>query len=361
MTREQNALFSLVRSAMWGRPDDGMVSVFPLSASEWRSVLLLARHQTVTGLAFRGLDNLPDSFQPPMGVLAEWIAYVDRIESANRLMDRTLGRMNDHFASVGVKAVLQKGQGIAMMYPDPLLRECGDIDIYVSCNGGRPDPLEGFASPCGGLMPDGSRMYEVDGIVVELHSRLLDIAAPSGRWYADALVRDSGFERLGDGASGSDLLVPSPEVNLLLLSSHILKHAFGVGIGLRQFCDMAMAYSYYCGRVDGLRLREIYRRTGLLKWSALLHSFLVDHLGMDEKMLPYQENKSISSDILLDIILKGGNFGLFTDRREKASRNVASRKWDTFMSFVENMRFAMRFAPAEWFWTAVRLSGGQFG
>ena len=151
---------------------------------------------------------------------------------------------------------------------------------------------------------------------------------------------------------GSDVLVPAPEVNLLLLSSHILKHALGVGIGLRQFCDMAVACNFYADRVDPREMEEIYRKAGLEKWSVLLDGFLGQYLGLEA-------GETKKSNVLLDIILKGGNFGRFTGKCEKASQSVLARKWHTFTSFMGNVCFAMTYAPGEWFWTMVRLAGGQ--
>ena len=65
------------------------------------------------------------------------------------------------------------------------------------------------------------------------------------------------------------------------------------------------------------------------------------------------------TDVLLDIVLKGGNFGVYSEDRAKASRARWSRKLHTFRSFVGNMGFALRYAPGEWFWTAAQLFGGQ--
>ena len=107
---------------------------------------------------------------------------------------------------------------------------------------------------------------------------------------------------------------------------------------------------------------EIYRNTGLDRWEAVLEDFLSEYLAVVIK-LPISEKKrknySKKSLVLLDIILKGGNFGHFTEKRETASRSVVLRKWHTFTSFIGNMRFAMTYAPGEWFWTMMQLLGGQ--
>ena len=342
MDKTLQALFALLQAGLWGRFDEAGASVFPLSAGEWERVFTLARQQTVTGIAFRGLDFLPEEAAPPMGIMAKWMAHADRIEQSNRVMNETVAKLYGHFASAGVEAVLQKGQGVAAMYPEPLLRECGDIDLYFPGHDGVSDPLAGIAGAVRERQPDDSWVYVVDGIIVEHHTDLLDIQSPRAKRYVQKLIQEKGFEKVVTG-DGVEVLVPAPEVNLLLLSSHILKHAFGVGIGLRQFCDYAVARRYYEGRVNEEEMREIWRMTGLEKWQGLLEGFLVKKTG-----------------VLLDIVLKGGNFGVYSKDRENVPRARWARKVQTFKALMGNIGFAFRYAPGEWFWTTMQLLGGQF-
>lgn len=342
MDKTLQALFALLQAGLWGRFDEAAASAFPLSAGEWERVFTLARQQTVTGIAFRGLDFLPEEAAPPMGIMAKWMAHADRIEQSNRVMNETVARLYGHFASAGVEAVLQKGQGVAAMYPEPLLRECGDIDLYFPGHDGVSDPLAGIDGAVRERQPDDSWSYVVDGIIVEHHTDLLDIQSPRAKRYVKRLIEEKGFEKVVTG-DGVEVMVPAPEVNLLLLSSHILKHAFGVGIGLRQFCDYAVARRYYEGRVNAEEMREIWRMTGLEKWQGLLEGFLVKKTG-----------------VLLDIVLKGGNFGVYSKDRENVPRARWARKVQTFKALMGNIGFAFRYAPGEWFWTTMQLLGGQF-
>lgn len=342
MDKTLQALFALLQAGLWGTLDEAGASVFPLSAGEWERVFTLARQQTVTGIAFRGLDFLPEEAAPPMGIMAKWMAHADRIEQSNRVMNETVAKLYGHFASAGVEAVLQKGQGVAAMYPEPLLRECGDIDLYFPGHDGVSDPLAGIDGAVRERQPDDSWSYVVDGIIVEHHTDLLDIQSPRAKRYVKRLIEEKGFEKVVTG-DGVEVLVPAPEVNLLLLSSHILKHAFGVGIGLRQFCDYAVARRYYEGRVNEEEMREIWRMTGLEKWQGLLEGFLVKKTG-----------------VLLDIVLKGGNFGVYSKDRENVPRARWARKVQTFKALMGNIGFAFRYAPGEWFWTTMQLLGGQF-
>lgn len=360
MDREYQALFALVRSGLWSRYDEAMASVFPLPADSWERVFMLARQQTVTGITFRGLDFLPEEMSPPMGLTAKWMAYADQVENSNHALNAVLSRLCAHFDAAGEKAVLQKGPGVAMMYPEPLLRECGDIDLYFPEANDGPDPLKGVPGAESSIKPDGSWEYVLDGVVVERHTYLLDILSPKARKYAERLIAEKGFEEVEAG--GCKVLVPAPEINLLLLSSHILKHALGVGIGLRQICDFAVAKKYYADRINPVEMNEVWRRTGLRRWQKAFDGFIGRYLNPagaqdDRNQLCTCDEKNIGS--LLEIISKGGNFGRFTGNREMASKSLAMRKLHTLMSFVGNLRFALTCAPGEWFWTIIQLMRGQ--
>lgn len=361
LNRAQSALLALMRAGLWDILDTE--SVFPLSAREWEQVFELARRQTVTGIVFRGLDRLPDDDMPPVGLMAKWMAYVSAIERQNRNMNSLLKRLAGHLEARGVVAVLQKGQGVAMMYPEPLLRECGDIDLYF------PDmkdvaAVEEFVGTAGKNMPDGSVEFVADGIVIECHGRLVDIYAPSKKRFVHSLIETVGYERLPVGAEeGRPMVaVPGPELNLLMLSAHIMKHAVGVGIGLRQLCDFSVACRHYEKKVEAARMHEIYGKAGIGRWAELLDAFLAGWIYGDggKDSMAGVSPKIKKSGILLEIILKGGNFGTFAEGREKASDSVAARKWSTFTTYLGKLRFAWSCAPREWFWMMMRLFRGQF-
>ena len=135
--------------------------------------------------------------------------------------------------------------------------------------------------------------------------------------------------------------------------------------------------------MNELEMREIWKRAGLAKWQELLEEFIGRFLDSD-CVLARNDNKDFQNDkcrseqsschserseesfdkkktdVLLDIVLKGGNFGVYSKDRENVSHARWMRKVQTFRSLAGNMRFAFRYAPREWFWTIVQLLGGQF-
>ena len=285
LSTEHKALFSLLRAGLWERePDD--LSPFPLTDAQWWEVYRMSVRQTVAGTVFRGLHHLPEEYLPADALMIHWVAKADRIERKNRRMDAALRLLLQRMGREGLHPVLLKGQGVAALYGHPLLRECGDIDLYFPSEKEEREAAELMrrAGCRTERQPDGSVCYSWQGVEVEHHTRLFDLHNPLLRGYLSALVGRHGFTdiRTEDGAS---LPVPAPLPNLLLLNAHLLKHIMGHGVGLRQFCDMARAYHALRGSYSPVELEAAYRRTGLLGWSAQLHTFLTEHLGLPRDVL----------------------------------------------------------------------------
>ena len=260
------------------------------------------------------------------------------------------------FARHGLHPILQKGQGLASLYAYPLLRECGDIDLYFV------DEKE-FESASDSIQAqgirlvrkaDGSLMYSWHGVPVEHHIRLVDLYHPHHRYPKTGSAW--GFrDTVLPAASGLRVTVPAPSLNLLLQYAHILKHALGRGIGLRQLCDLALSCDRWHTDLMPDVLKGVCRQAGLTKWVSLLHAFLTERLGLASDRLPYPETAA-NTQPLLEIIWRGGNFG---HQAYRLTRPTLLHKIQTAEAFRRNISFAFRYAPKEALAIFVNLLKGQ--
>lgn len=359
--KELTAFFSLLRAGLWDAADES--GAFPvLSHEEWKGIMALSSMQTVTGLTFLGLNALPEDKMPTLEILAGWTARADAVEKRCGKMDSALGSLCSFMQENGIEPVLLKGQGIAAVYSHPSMRECGDIDLYF-CDREKMNQADALVRARGIKVSgesDGSSCYVWDGIVVEHHSRLLDLYSPFVGRYLRTLVADDCFRRQRLDGSGAEVLLPSPELNLLMLYAHVLKHAVGNGIGLRQICDAAVACAGYAGILDCSRFRDMCSRAGIVRWCGLLHSFMTEYLGLSPDMLPFGTGR-MAPDILLDIVLRGGNFGQYDAAGAAPRRKGFARKLHTAMAFLRNSRFSLSVAPGEAVAVFFSLLAGQKG
>ena len=303
--------FALIRAGLNGTP----LPDFPkLEGKEWASMVNLARRQTVVGLLYQGVGQLPPGYPLPQNLLFVLIAEIGQIEKESRKVQATADALTAELRAQGLHPLVMKGPAVAAFYAQPLLRECGDIDLYLP-----PEEFDKAVSMAGEVTPapDGSVHYKRDGIDIDQHRQYFDIH--SGSWPA----------------------VPSPEATLLMLSAHILKHCMGAGIGLRQLCDMAMAYKALT--VPPEDLRRCFRDAGLERWNQLLFSFLHTYLGAE----PLYDTLP-SPEPLLKIVLEGGNFGHHGEAREASLyKSPLRRKLGTAGLFLRRLPFSLRYAKKE--------------
>ena len=345
----QGAFFALIRAGLWNRELDD-TTCFPLSETEWKDVWNQAVRQSVRGILYQGISLLPEEWVPSEQLMMYWMVDIERIESRNRKMNQALSELQQQLHVQNIHPLVLKGQGIAQFYAHPLLRECGDIDLYFSHPEEEQHAIDWVRKQGGKVVTeaDGAHAYRFRGIEIEHHVRALDLFSHQIQGYLIQLMRKQGTVPMDvDATENLSIEVLSPLVNLLSLNAHILKHIMGHGIGLRQFCDLARAYHALQNEYDGEALRTCYERCGILRWSQLLHAFLVRQLGLPKSELPYREERFPATAELLDRIVNDGNFGHYAQGRDIQTRKVWKRKLNTSLSFVRHCSFSFRYAPHE--------------
>ena len=349
--RLHRALGCLLRAGLWEQPE-WEEGVFPLAEAEWGALFRLACRQTVQGVVFEGIRKLPEAWCPPRKVLAMWLLAVEQLAKEHARVEARMLEQAAWWKQRGITAIVLKGQGVAAMYPVPERRVCGDIDWYF------PNRQEWSAA---------SRIAEEKGCTVEtdsdgdMHYMYIDTLTEHHRhWeHLSNPFQKRRLKRLEEAEGYADwrgIKVLAPIPDLVQLNTHILKHALVLGIGLRQLCDLAMAYRHYAGSYDTAKLKEQLKRLGLWKWTALLHTVLVEVIGVPLSYLPFPLEKRVDIEPLVRQIWKDGNFGMHRDT-EQAFQEKG--RWERCKYLVagipEKMGLFVKYAPAEWCWRPIGL------
>ncbi len=283
------AFLKMLRNALWNRPIEGWKK---LSPEQWKELAALAKAHTLAGTLSDALNSLPEDCDAPSEVLDPWLVEVQRTEEAYALHSKIVGMQRRAWEERGLKALLLKGLDSAAMYSVPEHRTCGDIDWYFSSAEDWKTANEIAAgNGCKLEMDsDGDVHYTLSGVVVEHHRRWNDASSARARRVIDALSPET------------------PEAQLIMRNVHILKHVMVGGIGLRQLCDLAMAYRHYDGQYDPASLTGKLREAGLGKWNGLLNAFLVQVIGCE---YIDKDDKVPAADLewLVRAVLDDGNFG----------------------------------------------------
>lgn len=319
-------LLILIRSALENRPLDGpdFHSLCQWDGTTWEHLLEQAQEQTVIGLVYHAVSLLPPETPVPEDIVFKLVAEGESIADNSRSLETKARALIRKLSSAGLHPHLLKGPETARFYPCPLLRGYGDIDLYL--------PKEETSTALATLQsegfpvwkdPDRSFHFDFLGTDVDVHPRFYDLHGPS--------------ERLPDPSSA--------EGTLLMLSAHVLKHAMGTGIGLRQLCDVAAAFRALEGQYDPETYLRSCRLAGILRWTRLLHRFLAEYLGVPDRLFPDNHTSPVP---LLKMVTEGGNFGHHARGRQEAlERSPLRRKADTALRFLRHLPFSLLYAPGE--------------
>lgn len=323
------------------------------SDKEWLVLYEWCEKQAISGFVFPSLDKLSEQGEkPPADLLFEWIGLSEQLKGQNKLMNTEVARLTKMLENEGHRTVILKGQANALLYPNPLSRQPGDIDIWIS--GGRKkveqslrklDLLEGNLSKYHSVQATQSYHHihlpmDENGIIVEVHFR------PSSGNYdpftnrslqaflEEEICKDNELTEFG-------FRVPSLTFALIMQLAHIQRHFMSEGVGMRQVIDYYYLLKKYHtditdlteGKdptVDGRRESEItekvLKRLGVEKIAGALMWVLHEKLGMEEKYLiaPMDEKRG---EMLLEVMMEGGNFGHYSHFLQEGFSVTGSLKY----------------------------------
>lgn len=306
------ALFALIRSGLW----ETSVKIAPFKNVSFEEVNRLASQQAVVGLVTAGLEHMMD-VKKPKEMVVRCMATVLSLEQRNMAMNIFIADMLRKMSRVGIKAMLVKGQGIAQCYERPLWRACGDVDLFL--DEANYEKAKAFLSPLASYVEEED-VYRrhlamvIDMWEVELHGTL---RTGLGK-RIDAVVDEVQVDLFEKGHHRmwhiglSDVCLPSPDNDVILVFSHILQHFFREGIGLRQICDWCRLLWTFRDEFDLSLLEARLRKMGVMsEWKAF-GSLSVEWLGIPAEAMPFYSSSAFvhwKARRILSFVLEAGNFG----------------------------------------------------
>ena len=272
------------------------------TSKEWNALFDKSERQAVSGIAFWGVQKLPDTQRPPQMLLFEWIGLSEQIRQQNLVVDKQTREVWNQLKNDGLDAAILKGQGIATLYGELApYRQSGDIDIWVK--GGYQKVCDYVQSthPTDDVAYHRFHYDYFDDTEVELHHRptlmrnLLD-NRKLAKWYnsfgADSFVylEDKGFA------------VPSLEFNRIFILTHIYRHFLFEGIGLRQVMDYYFVLkNSSASSIEISEIGKTLKSFRMLRFAEAMMWILHAQLGLEEKYLICGMNEKEGRFVLNEI------------------------------------------------------------
>lgn len=321
---------------------------------DWQQLYSFASKQAILGLCFDGIERLGKEYpeelkQNPIGrgLLMTWMGAAQQIRSQNMKVNGVAAKFYSKFRDDGLRCCILKGQGNALMYPNPYSRTPGDIDVWVNAS---REQITEYAKKHFKLGDDIRYQHietSVDGVPVELHFFPCTMNNPIynarlQKWFKrNADLQCSNVVSLPDGIG--EIAIPTATFNVVYQLTHLYHHFFDEGIGMRQIID----YYYIVNNDELLVVRDTLQRElkylGLWKFAGAVMYVLHEALGLsEEKMIAPMDEKR--GKLLLAEILNGGNFGKHFTKYGHFTQQGMAKKY--FLKIWRNMHF-VRYYPAE--------------
>ena len=337
MDRELTLFLALTKVAV------GNAESLPFLPTEqdWKFLFSMANKHTIAGPLFATLDKLPAEQRPPRKIFVDWLATTEKIKHDSREATQNAIWVSKKFMQVGFRNIILKGQGNALLYPDPLLRHPGDVDIWLE---GSRDKIIGYVRK---FFPNiRIQWVEMDfpikkGCSIEVHTIPSFMSNPfDNRKLKQYFMKhaDELFSNPPVITEEGALRVPTTQVNMLFQLSHIYRHLFNEGIGLRQIMDYY--YLLQCTEAPTFieDTAQMVRSLHMERFCQALMYVLQEVFGLQaDRMICLPDAQE--GQFLLSEILQAGNFGHADERN-----HLKFSKWGNFwQKTFRNWRFVSHY------------------
>ena len=360
MLKQQKIFFDFLRFCI------GSAKEIPdsLKKADWSALYAIAQKQALLGVLFYGIRRLPKELAPEQKLLMQWMVMAEMIRKQNIKQFQDSVKVCKNFENEGFANCILKGQGNALLYPDPYMRTPGDIDIYLS--GGRRKIMKYVDQVCPNQV---MRYHHVDFPVmktaIEVHFTPSYMFFPvhnrrMQKWFKEVMGEQCNLRvSLPDGYG--EIHMPQVSFNVIYILSHLYRHIFTEGIGLRQLLDYYFVLLKWHTDLTNLTdsnkslpqmtlintdldaLRHKLKYLGLWKFAQAVMFVMKEVFGLseDRMIVPMDEREG---RFLLDEIMRGGNFGQY-DTRLGSKENEGKLHRYLRMS-LRNLRFVKHY-PTE--------------
>ena len=360
MLKQQKIFFDFLRFCI------GSAKEIPgsLKEADWKELYAIAKKQALLGVLFYGIRRLSKELAPEQKLLMQWMVMAEMIRKQNIKLFLDSVKVCKNFENKGFANCILKGQGNALLYPDSYMRTPGDIDIYLA--GGRKRVMQYINKVCPNQV---MRYHHVDFPVmktaIEVHFTPSYMFFPvhnrrMQKWFEEVMGEQCNHRvSLPDGYG--EIHVPHVSFNVIYILSHLYRHIFTEGIGLRQLLDYYFVLLKWHTDLTNLTdsnkslpqmtqintdldaLRHELKYLGLWKFAGAVMFVMKEVFGLsDDRMIAPMDEKE--GKFLLDEIMRGGNFGQYDDRM--GSKVGESKIHRYFRMNLRNLRFVKQY-PSE--------------
>lgn len=214
--------------------------VWGISGDDWQQSFDLALQQQVLAMTFSAMAALQKEHRPNFTLWSKWMAYAQNIAAQSKHKREVVRKMGDWLAEDGLSTMIIKGFSLAVLYPQPDLRESSDIDIY---SGEDYDKVNTCFEKHGlqiGRADSHHVHIKIDGVSVEHHFSLHNSRVKNGMEGPTKVLLQLAATDCRP-TSPPSICFPNPSFTALFTVWHAHKHFLAEKIELRHVIDWALS------------------------------------------------------------------------------------------------------------------------
>lgn len=340
----------LLRAGLWKE-----TPVYPEGFEGWGEMMAFAKMQSVPGILAKTMladrefqNNMPKEIRLKLKSVV-----VSNVMTFNSMTD-VIKKASVALTEAGIPHALLKGHSLAVNYPFPEMRQCGDIDLYVGMDNSvaAHKILSAMATK---IDPESDAKWgkhfsaHVGDIQIEVHRHTCDHSTKKfGRIYKEAAQKglNEGLAKVEfDGVAVS---APAVDFNAFYIFDHLFDHFLTSGIGLRHLCDWMLFLHTHKDEIDRNYLKQLLQDMELLEAWQVFGCVLVKHLGLPEDEFPFYA-ESDKADKVFSFVLSDGNFGKTTGYYTRRSSSYLLTKMNALWCHLTRGVKMLRLFPRQVF------------
>lgn len=330
------------------------------SKKEWRMLYAMAEKQSLIGICFAGIRKLGGDADEgfanigmPEMLYLTWMGTAASIQMRNEQINKQCVEVQQMIEKAGFRTYIMKGQGNAALYGGELspLRQPGDIDIYLD---GGFDKIMKFVNdthPTNEVNELEIHYHCYEDTEVEIHYRPFIMRNPLKNKKLQAFFKAHEEEcfanRIKLNAEGAEIAVPTSTFNIIHQLAHIRLHLFTEGIGMRQLMDYYFVLKTFTNSpLKGENITKTIESLGLKNFAEAVLWFIKYAFGEDLSHVLGLKADEKGGRLLLDEVMKAGNFGKHDEEQNKKKSTPWYRLWAILFRNIH----LWRFDKGDWFW-----------
>lgn len=316
MISKIDLLFQLLRSELQGKPEPKPL-LKALTAKGFKDMYKLADRQSVTGMFCSALIH--NNIHLPKVEAVRSLFLVDNTREENEKANNEVVALTELLKQHGIKFFVVKGQTLSCRYPYPLTRIVGDIDFYCDAVN-FPKAKEVIQREWNVEFDEEDSESELhisfnhNEVLFEMHFRLCNFSSRQHQSLFESQLASAHIDHIR--INEVEIPVLPPYLNIVYTFLHLWMHFVELGVGLRQFCDMAVLLrEFHATATDSERkqLAKLLSDLGFARAFTAIEYILTNRLGLPKEYLPLPLNRFSSryEKTILDVVFKRGNFGKY--------------------------------------------------